>query len=148
MASASGTSFNLGLRAQINLKYVEIGASADILGLTLGRNRIGQYLSSTGTFATGKSGIDSIAQFAGPYVSQTAKPTLVNFQLLGDNSIGTLATEVYARLLLGQRFGIKVGYQWLRTEYTASIRNLADDNNRFRSRSGLTYVALTIPFFR
>lgn len=148
MSSASGTSLNLGVRAQINLKYVEIGASADILGLTLGRNRIGQYISSTGTFATGKSGVDSIARFAGPYVSQTAKPTLANFQLLGDNSIGTLATEVYARVLVGQRLGVKVSYQWLMTEYTASIRNLADDNNRFRSRSGLVYVGLTFPFFR
>jgi hypothetical protein len=148
MSSASGTSLNFGVRAQIHLKFVDIGVSADILGITLGRNRIGQYLSSTGSFVTGKSGVDSIGRFAGPYLNQTAKPTIANLQLLGDNSIGTLATEVYARVLLGQRFGVKVGYQWLMTEYTASVRNAVDDNNRFRSRSGLTYVAVTIPFFQ
>ncbi len=150
MSSASGTSLNLGIRAQIHLKYVDIGATADLLGITIGRNRIGQYISSTGSFVVGTSaaGTDSTARFTGGHVSQTAAPTIANLQLLGDNSIGTLATEVYARVLLGQRFGVKVGYQWLITEYTASVKNVVDDNNRFRSRSGLTYVAVTIPFFR
>lgn len=149
MASASGTSLNLGVRAQIHLKYVDIGASADLLGITLGRNRIGRYQSSTGSFLISSStGTDSTVYFNGANASQTAKPTIANLQLLGDNAIGTLATEVYARVLLGQRFGVKVGYQWLITEYTASVKNLADDNDRFRSRSGLTYVAVTIPFFR
>ncbi len=148
MASASGTSLNFGVRGEVHFKYFDIGASADILGITIGRNRIGQYISSTGSFVTGKSGVDSIGRFAGPYVNQTAKPTIANLQLLGDNSVGTVATEVYARALVGQRLGVKVGYQWLMTEYTASIKNLVDDNNRFRSRSGLTYVALTFPFFR
>lgn len=150
MTSASGTSFNLGIRVQVHLKYVDIGASADLLGLTLGRSRIGQYISSTGAFVAGKTaaGADSTARFVGANTSQNAKLTIANLQLLGDNSIGTLATEVYARVLLGQRFGVKVGYQWLSTEYTTSVKNVVDNNNRFRSRSGLTYVAVTIPLFR
>lgn len=150
MASASGTSLNLGIRAQIHLKYIDIGATADLLGITIGRNRIGSYLSSTGSFIAGKSaaGTDSTARFTGGNVSQKAAPTIANLQLLGDNSIGTLATEVYARVTINQRFAVKVGYQWLITEYTTSVRNIVDDNRRFRSRSGLTYVAVTIPFFR
>ncbi|MEZ0538828.1 hypothetical protein [Fibrella arboris] len=149
MASASGTSLNFGIRAQFHLKFIEIGASADLLGITIGKNRIGQYVSSTGYFA-GKSvaGADSIIRFTGSNVAQTAKPTIANVQLLGDNTIGTIATEVYAKVLLAQRFGVKVGYQWLTTEYTASVKNVVDNNNRFRSHSGLTYVGITIPFFQ
>ncbi|NID11036.1 hypothetical protein [Fibrivirga algicola] len=149
MSSASGTSLNLGVRAEIHLKFVDIGASADILGITIGRKRIGQYRSSTGSFIGKTSaGVDSTQRFTGSNVNQSARPTIANLQLLGDNAIGTLATEVYARALVGQRVGIKVGYQWLTTEYTASVKNVLDDNNRFRSHSGLTYVAVTIPFFR
>ncbi|WP_229379467.1 hypothetical protein [Fibrella forsythiae] len=149
MASASGTSLNFGVRAQIHIKFLEIGASADILGLALGKNRVGQYLSSTGKFVAGQTaaGADSLARFTGANVNQTAKPTIANLQLLGDNSIGTLATEVYARVLLGQRLGVKVGYQWLTSEYTTSVKNTVDGNNRFRNRAGLTYVALTFPVY-
>ena len=149
LASASGTSLNLGVRAEIHFKFLDIGASADILGITLGRKRIGQYRSSTG-YVLGKSsaGADSTVRFAGGNVNQTARPTVANLQLLGDNAIGTLATEVYVRARVNQRYGIKVGYQWLLTEYTASVTNSVDGNNRFRSRSGLTYVAVTIPFFK
>lgn len=152
MSSASGTSLNLGIRAQIHLKYVDIGASADLVGLTVGRTRIGQYMSSTGSFVAGTyrvGGADSTARFTGTNTSQSASPTIANLQLLGDNAIGTLATEVYARVWLGQRIGVKVGYQWLISEYTTSVKNVAaDNNNRFRSRSGLTYVAVTFPFFQ
>lgn len=149
MASASGTSLNLGIRAQFRIKFLEIGASADILGLTLGRSRVGQYLSSSGYFVAGKTaaGADSTALFRGNNVNQSARPTIANFQLLGDNAIGTLATEVYARVMISQRFGIKAGYQWLTTEYTTTTTNIADGNNRFRGRSGLTYLAVTIPVF-
>lgn len=149
MASASGTSLNLGVRAELHLGFLDIGASADILGITLGRNRIGQYRSSTGSFmGTSRAGADSVQRFSGGNVNQSAKPTIANLQLLGDNSIGTLATEVYVRVRVNQRYGIKAGYQWLRTEYTASVTNTVDGNNRFKSQSGLTYVAVTIPFFK
>ncbi|MEZ0486296.1 hypothetical protein [Fibrella aquatica] len=150
MSSASGTSFNLGVRAQVRIKFLEIGASADIVGITLGRRRTGQYLSSTGAYSLGTSvsGADSVQRFTGSYVNQSAKPTIANLQLLGDNSIGTLATEVYIRAIVGQRLGVKVGYQWMMTEYTTSVTNTVDDNRRFRSRSGLTYVGVTFPFFR
>lgn len=149
MASASGTSLNFGVRAQIHIKFLEIGASADILGIALGKTRVGQYLSSTGKFVAGQTaaGADSLGRFTGANVSQSAKPTIANLQLLGDNSIGTLATEVYGRVLLGQRLGVKVGYQWLTTEYTTSVKNVVDGNNRFRNRAGLTYVALTFPMY-
>ncbi|WP_229376755.1 hypothetical protein [Fibrella aquatilis] len=155
MSGASGTSLNFGARVQLRFGPLELGASADILGLTLGRTRVGQYLSQNGYF-TVKSNItgrDSTAFFVKGANGvdnrpQSAKPTIANLQLLGDNSLGTLATEVYAKLLVGQRLGVKLGYQWVTTEYTTSVRNVADDNRRFRNRTGgMPYLALSFPFF-
>jgi hypothetical protein len=149
MASASGTSFNFGVRAQVRFSIFEVGASADILGITLGRTRTGRYLSSQGFF-TGRNQAgtaDSTIFFRGGNADQPAKPSRSNLQLFGDNSYGTLATEVYVRARVSQRLGVKVGYQWLMTEYRANVINEADRNDRFRNRTGLIYVAATFPFF-
>lgn len=150
MASASGTSFNFGIRAQFRYRFLEIGASADLLGLTLGRRRVGRYLSQNGYYYRGQTatGADSLmTPFRGAYVDQSAKPSGVNLQLLGDNSYGTLATEIFARAHINQRIAVKVGYQWLSTEYTTSVTNKLDGNNRFRNTAGLTYLAVTFPAF-
>ncbi|QJW91321.1 hypothetical protein HNV11_19030 [Spirosoma taeanense] len=138
------TSLNVGLRAQINLGRVEFGASADLLGLTLGKWRTGRYRSSTGAIR-----IDSLTTrpFEGSNVFQRSHPSRVNVRLLGDNDLGTLSTEVYARFHLTQRFALKAGYQWLTTETTMARRDVIADNNRFRHRAGLYYLALTLPIF-
>lgn len=138
------TSLNAGVRAQVNLGWVELGASADVLGLTLGRRRTARYRSSTGAFE-----VDSVTTrpFAGADVFQRAYPSRLNLRLLGDNDRGTLSTEVYARVRINQRFAIKAGYQWLTTEVTVQNRDVVADNNRFRNRAGLAYLALTLPIF-
>lgn len=143
------TSFTVGVRAQINLGWLELGASADILGLTLGKYRTGRYQSSTGKFMIhGSSGKDSVSvYYQGANTFQQAHPSRLNVRLLGDNDIGTLSTEVYARVRLNQRLGIKAGYQLLTTEVTVTNRDIIADNNRFRHRTGLVYVALSFPLF-
>ncbi|GAB3498112.1 hypothetical protein GCM10027341_19200 [Spirosoma knui] len=138
------TSFNVGVRAQLNLGIVEIGASADVLGLTLGKSRIGRYRSSTGAFQVDSA---TTRPFRGEDVFQKARPSTLNARLLGDNDIGTLSTEVYARVRISQRFAIKGGYQWLTSETTVSNRDVVADNNRFRNRAGLAYLAITLPIF-
>lgn len=150
MASASNTSFNFGVRAQVRVGIVEIGASADVLGITLGRTRTGRYLSENGFFFRGQTpvGADTLRTiFRGEYAEQSARPSRANIQLLGDNSYGTLAAEVFARVQVSQRLAVKAGYQWLATEYIVGTVNRLDNNDRFRNRSGLTYIALTFPFF-
>lgn len=145
------TSLNVGVRAQVNLGRIELGASADLLGLTLGRRRTGSYKSSTGLFSVTKSssGADSItAPFQGANVAQRAYPSRFNLRLLGDNDLGTLSTEVYARVHVNQRFAVKAGYQWLTTGVTVPNRDIIADNNRFRNRVGMAYVALTFPIFQ
>ncbi|CCH51176.1 hypothetical protein BN8_00090 [Fibrisoma limi BUZ 3] len=143
------TSFNLGLRAQFNFGPVEVGASADLLGITLLRRyRTGRYRSSTGAFTA----VDSLNRevqkpFQGPDAFQRARAQRWNLRLLGDNDYGMLATEVYARVRINQRFAVKAGYQWLTTEMVVDNRDVVADNNRFRNRTGFPYIALTLPIF-
>ncbi|GAB4022177.1 hypothetical protein GCM10028808_69210 [Spirosoma migulaei] len=146
----SMTSLNVGIRAQINLGRVVLGASADLVGLTIGKSRTGRYKSSTGQYALrSASGQDSInVYFQGNNVFQQTSPSHFNVRLLGDNDIGTIATEVYVRIRLNQRVGVKLGYQWLTTETTAANRNVIADNKRFRHRAGMAYLALTFPIFQ
>lgn len=144
------TSLNIGIRAQVNLGRLELGASVDLLGFTFGKSRTGRYKSSSGQFRLYKaSGADSTtAYFQGTNTFQSSRPSKVNLRLLGDNDMGTLATEVYARVRVSQRIGVKLGYQWLTTETTLSNRDIIADNNRFRNRSGMGYLALTFPVFQ
>lgn len=146
----TNTSLNVGIRAQVNLGRVEIGASADLLGIAFGKSRIGRYISSNGQFRLHKaSGADSTtAYFQGANTFQSSRPSTFNLRLLGDNDMGTLATEVYARVRVSQRMGVKLGYQWLTTEMTMSNRDVVADNNRFRNRSGMAYLAVTFPIFQ
>lgn len=141
----SMTSLNLGVRAQINLGPVEFGASADLLGLTLGKSRTGRYKSANGQFMNTDS---TSAYFQGSNTFQSSHPSNINARLLGDNDIGTLSTEVYARVYINKRIGVKLGYQWLTTETTVNNRDIIADNNRFRNRVGLPYLALTLPIFQ
>lgn len=144
------TSLNVGVRAQVNLGQVELGVSADLLGLTIGRSRTGRYKSTTGQYVLQSvSGGDSLRiPFQGNNVFQQASPSIFNVRLLGDNDRGTLATEVYARIHVMQRLAVKVGYQWLTTETTVKNRDVVADNNRFRNRAGMVYLALTFPIFQ
>jgi hypothetical protein len=149
LASASNTSFNFGIRAQVRVGIFEIGASADVLGLTLGKTRVGRYISSNGYFyGKSTSDADSLIRFSGANVDQSARPSRTNLLLFGDNSYGTLATEVFVRARINQRLAVKVGYHWLTTEYRTDIVNEADKNSRFRNNSGLFYLAATFPIFQ
>ena len=142
------TSLNVGIRAQLNLGRVEFGASADLLGITFGKTRTGRYKSSTGHYALPNSlGVDSTVYFQGNNAFQQASPSKLNVRLLGDNDIGTLSTEVYARVWINKRFAVKAGYQWLTTETTVKNRDVEADNDRFRHRAQMVYVALTFPIF-
>ncbi|WP_420148403.1 hypothetical protein [Spirosoma sp.] len=138
------TSANFGVRAQIKLGPVEVGASADLLGLTIGKSRTGRIASSTGKFTRPDS---TTAYFRGADVFQSSRPSRFNARLLGDNDIGTLSTEVFARIFIKQRVGIKAGYQWLVTETKIDNRDIVADNNRFRNRVGMPYLAVTLPVF-
>ncbi|UHG90601.1 hypothetical protein [Spirosoma oryzicola] len=148
MDYSSMTSLNLGIRAQVNLGVVELGASAELLGLTLGKSRTGRYRSSTGYYKqTNAAGVDSTIYFRVANADQKTRPSRLNVRLLGDNDIGTLSTEVYARIRISQRLSARVAYQWLTTEIKVNNRDAEADNDRFRSRVGMVYAGLTFPIF-
>lgn len=145
----SMTSLNIGIRAQVNLGRIEIGASADLLGFSFGKSRTGRYQSSTGQYQVkSHTGADSVRNsFTGANAFQQSRPSILNLRLLGDNDLGTLATEVYVRARISQRIGVKLSYQWLTTETTMSNKDIVADNNRFRNRANMAYLAVTIPIF-
>lgn len=145
----STTALNLGVRAQVNLGIVQLGASADLVGIGFGGRRTGRYISSNGEFISGQDadGEPIISPFSQNIYQQATVPRF-NLQLLGDNSYGTLSTEVYGRVRLGQRLLLKAGAQWLMTEVRTDAVNLVDNNRRFRNTSGtMVYLGLTFPFF-
>ncbi len=147
-ANVSMTNLNLGLRAEVNLGPVALGVTADVLGFGFGRNRTGRYQSSAGKFIIPSSaGKDSVLTFTGTNANQSAGPTNVNLQLLGNATIGTLSSEVYARIKVDKRIGVKLGYQWLTTEMSVRNRDVVADNNRFRNRTSYPYVAVTFFVF-
>ncbi|GAB3934617.1 hypothetical protein [Larkinella terrae] len=144
----TATAVNFGLRAQVRVGPIEVGAGADLLGIGFGKNREGRYRSSTGRFtATNTAGtVDTVSFRASP--KQFAQPQRINARLLGDNDLGSLSTEVYVRLRVMRRLGVKGGYQWITTEMRSSTVNIDDKNQRFRNRASMAYVALTFPFFK
>ncbi|WP_234733606.1 hypothetical protein [Tellurirhabdus bombi] len=138
MPRASFISLNLGLRFQIHLGPVELGAATDILGVGLGKGRLGLYRAIKGA-----NSVDSLNLHQ---TNKYAQPQRFNLRLLGDNNMGFLSSEVYARILFSRRVAFKVGYQWITTEYRTNDE-LVDDNRRFRRNYAMPYVALSFPFF-
>ena len=79
---------------------------------------------------------------------QQAKPTSPNVQLLGDNAVGNLTTEIYARLHITERLGLKAGYVFNTNEYRTSNKQLVADVRRFRYRSDMFLVGVTFKVLR
>lgn len=129
--------FNLGVQVAL-FDRLDVGVNADIIGFALGTKRSGYYLGSRGYSATDSLNIHQ--------TYQEAKPARFNLQLLGDNALGSLNSEIYARLRLTQRVGIKVGYLFAINEYKTT-QPLVDDNRRFRFRSQMLYLGLSFPIY-
>ncbi len=144
----TNTSINFGVRAEVHLGPVDLGGSADVFGLAFGKTRVGRVISS-GTYAVNGAKADSILRFTNDNRFQRLRPTGVNVRLLGDNDIGNLAAELYARVRINQRLAIKAGYQWQTAEMYIRDRDIrpTDGNRRYRHRVGMPFVAVTLPFF-
>lgn len=139
--SAGITSFNFNLGIQLSVfDKVDIGVNADILGLALGGKKSGFYSSTTGY-----NKVDSLNLHQ---TYQQAKPTSPNVQLLGDNAVGNLTTEIYARLHITERLGLKAGYVFNTNEYRTSNKQLVADVRRFRYRSDMFLVGVTFKVLR
>ncbi|GAB4038518.1 hypothetical protein GCM10028809_56950 [Spirosoma gilvum] len=141
------TALTIGIRAEVHLGRLELGASLDLLGFTIFRkSRTGLMSSSTGLFTlTDSAGRSSLKPFQGAYAMQTATPHRFSLRLLGDNDYGMLSTEVYARFRLADQLRLKIVYQWINTEMVLSNPDQVTHNDRFRNRVDFLYLGFTIP---
>ncbi len=144
---ATNTSVNFGVRVEVHLGPVDLGGSADVLGLALGKTRIGRVITSSGSYKVAGAKTDSTVLFTGDNRLQRMRPTGINLRLLGDNDYGNLATELYARIHINQRLAIKGGYQWQTTEMYFRDISPTDGNKRYRQRVGMPFLAVIFPFF-
>jgi hypothetical protein len=103
------------LNANINLQYrfsqkFEVGFNIDVIGLSFG-----------GEQNPTKLGI-GVAK---------ASPTSGNILLVGNNDIGSLNSEFYARYWISPKFAIRAGFSHFFSEYTTTTK-LAYNNDRYR----------------
>lgn len=128
------------LNLSINLQYsiipkLEIGFNIDALGFTFGSKQ-------TGTFIAKQSDVTGKANNGKTF---TAKPTVFNLLLISDSDYGSLNSELYARYWVSPQVGIRAGLSFQFAEYTAE-KNVAFDNDRFRSKTLLPMVAVSYKF--
>lgn len=129
------------LNAAIYLSYtalrgkLDIGFNIDAIGFSFGSGRQGTFLSG------GNTGI------------QAAKPTAFNVLLISDSDRGSLNSELNVRYWFHRKWAVRVGYQFLFTEYTTnravqSVPGFAEPNSRFRNKSSMALVGIAYAPFR
>jgi hypothetical protein len=108
----------INLRYKFNEKLV-IGFNIDAIGLSLGAQKSGNYINGSQT------------------VVENSSPTAFNVLLISDNDRGSLNSELYGKYYLNDTWGIKLGAQFLFTEYTTDteVQQFPEPNDRFRNKS-------------
>lgn len=111
---------NLHLTIGYNLsERLMIRFNIDAIGFSSGKSVNGNYINGTqGSM-------------------EPASPTVFNALLISDNDKGSLNSELFARYLLNDKWGIKGGIQFLFTEFTtdSEIQQSPEANDRFRNKS-------------
>ncbi len=126
------------LNTTANIKYhiskkLNAGFNIDLLGISLGRNTSG-ILTSNGITKT----------------EPLAKPASVNLLLTGDLDKGSLNSEAFLNYQINSRWGIRLVYQFLFTEYTTNnIFQIAPDGtqvSRFRNKANNFGIGISYSF--
>lgn len=122
------------LNLYISIQYtffrrLDVGLNADLAGVSFGTKEIAEYYSS-------KNNPGDYSQ------AQRAYPTGFNIMLLGDNNIGSLNSEVFARFWITNQWAVKASLNFVFTEYT-TVNALRLGNDRFRDRTFMAGVAVT-----
>lgn len=125
--NAFNLAVNIGYRIS---SKVGIGFNIDAIGFSFGQNKNGTYIN----------GLQSIT------VSGT--PTGFNGLGIGDNDHGSLNSEFYGRYFFKDFWAVKIGFQYLFTEYTTitNAQQFPEPNDRFRNKSSMFSVGLTRQF--
>ncbi len=136
--SVNGLSFVAGV--SIKVWRVDVGVNTDLIGAAIGSKRKAFYPGNTGS-----------AGEVSPYHDKwvPTRPVIFNaLPLFLNNYSGQ--SEVYARLLLSRKIGVKVGYQFGQLAYitknSGGKQTLLDGNERrFSTRYQMPYVAISFP---
>lgn len=121
--NAQTNALNMSLNFDYTIsKKIVVGFNIDAIGFTFGAQQNGSYL--------GNNGVGN---------ATVAKPTSFNLLLVSDNDLGSLNSEFYAQYKFNNKWGAKLGFQFLFTEYTTNteVQTTPDGqkNDRFRNKS-------------
>jgi hypothetical protein len=118
---------------QYSYKKLDVGFNIDAIGFTLGGSQTGKF------FAKESKSLNQS--------TQTAKPTPFNLLLISDSDIGSLNSELYARVWINNRFAIRGGASFQFVEYKTD-KLLTLENDRFRNKNLMPFIALTYSPFK
>jgi hypothetical protein len=134
----TATSITHSLNAAFHIHYsfhrnLSAGFNIDLAGVSFGSDKKFNVISNV--YDAGQS----------PVVA--GSPTRFNVLLTSDNDIGSLNSEFYIQLMIGDRIGFRTGYTFLFSEYT-TVRNLSFDqgrinNDRYRYKAGMILLGFS-----
>lgn len=132
--SAQVNAFNISLNFTYNIyKKFTLGFNIDAIGFSFGGTKDGFYLGNGGTG-----------------LATTARPTAFNLLLISDNDKGSLNSEFFVQYTFNKKWGAKLGYQYLFTEYTTAtnVQTTPDgqQNDQFRNKSSGISMGVTRSF--
>jgi hypothetical protein len=120
------------LNLVVNLRYkfnekVTVGFNIDVIGLSFGGSTRGNYIN----------GVEG--------AMENAEPTTFNILLISDNDRGSLNSELYGKYYWNEKWSLKLGAQFLFTEYTtdSEVQQYPEPNDRFRKKSLMMAVGVT-----
>jgi len=125
--NALNLALDLGYRISSKLR---VGFNIDVIGFSFGQSMNGTYINGSSS------------------VQVSSKPTGFNGLGIGDNDHGSLNSLFYAQYFFNDMWAVKVGYQYLFTEYTTStdVQQFPEANDRFRNKSGMFSVGVSRKF--
>jgi len=123
------------LNVSVNFEYpvskkMVAGFNIDLIGFSFGGSRGGTYINGANT------------------TTVDASPTPFNLLLVSDNDKGSLNSELYIRYSLNERTALKLGAQFLFTEYTTTykVQTFPSGNDRFRNKSLMLCLGVSRTF--
>lgn len=123
------------LNASINIHYrishkFAVGFNIDAIGFSFGGTQTANYINGY----TGKI--------------TEAKPTEFNILLISDNDRGSLNSELFGTYAFNEKWNLKLGTQFLFTEYTTTtkVQQYPEANDRFRDKSLMLVLGLGYTF--
>jgi hypothetical protein len=131
-------SINLAFFFQYTLfKKLDLGFNIDAIGFSFGANQTGSY--STSKYKP--SDIPNIIKYE---TTTSAKPSPINALLVGDNDLGMLSSEFMARYWVTEKLAVKLGFNYLFTEFTTDKMLRGGTNDRYRNKSKLLEIGISL----